>query len=62
MADRVSHPKMLREVGPLSLPHLPWLGLRALCINSLDLHMTCKPSGGQLKIIRRDSLVATSAH
>ena len=35
----------------LSLPHLPLLGLRALCLNSLTLEMVCNPLGGNLAII-----------
>jgi hypothetical protein len=34
----------------LSLPHLPLLGLRALCINSLRAELVCNPRGGSLTI------------
>lgn len=34
----------------LLLPHLPLLGLRALCLNSLRLEMVCTPMGGNLII------------
>jgi hypothetical protein len=37
----------------LSFPHLPLLGLRALCLNSLHLEMICAQSGGTLTIESR---------
>jgi hypothetical protein len=35
----------------LSLPHLPLLGLRALCLNSLRADLVCNPRGGSLTIV-----------
>jgi hypothetical protein len=44
----------------LSLPHLPLLGLRALCINSLNIHMICNPFGGQIDIYDGKDAIITS--
>jgi hypothetical protein len=38
------------ERGPVAGPFLPLIGLRALCVNSVDLELRCRPDGGVINL------------
>jgi hypothetical protein len=46
----IPEPKHNPSTHRLSLPHVPLLGLRALCLDALNLELNCTSEGGRLTI------------